>query len=78
MAETVNIYDAKTQLSSLIARVEGGEEITLARNGRPVARIVPLSAGPAKRTPGAWKSQVSIAGSFDELTEADLHDWYPE
>ena len=41
MAETVNIYDAKTQLSKLVARAEAGERITIARNGRPVAELGP-------------------------------------
>ena len=39
----VNIYEAKTQLSKLVARAEAGEEITISRNGRPVARLVPAA-----------------------------------
>ena len=37
---TVNVHEAKTQLSRLLARVEAGEEVTIARNGAPVARLV--------------------------------------
>jgi len=42
MSEKVNIYDAKTRLSRLVARAEAGEEIIIARAGRPAARLVPL------------------------------------
>ncbi|MEO6827199.1 MAG: type II toxin-antitoxin system Phd/YefM family antitoxin [Microbacteriaceae bacterium] len=76
MAETVNVYEAKTHLSALIARVESGEEITLSRNGRAVARIVPLVAHPQRREPGIWRSRVTIADDFDEFTEADEREWY--
>lgn len=76
MPESVNVYDAKTQLSRLIARVEAGEEIILARNGRAVARIVPLASRPARRKPGAWKSRVTIAPDFDDFTDADAREWY--
>jgi prevent-host-death family protein len=76
MSETINVYEAKTNLSRLIARVEAGEEITLSRNGRAVARIVPLTWGPASRVPGVWKSRVRIADDFDDFTETDERDWY--
>ena len=44
----------------------GGDEIVLARAGRPVARLVPLRVGAALRVPGAWKGRVTIASDFDE------------
>ncbi len=65
--ETVNIHDAKTHLSRLLARVEAGEEIVIARAGRPVARLVPLRDDRAPRTPGGWEGHVWIAPDFDEL-----------
>jgi prevent-host-death family protein len=43
MAEIVNMHDAKTHFSKLVARVEDGEEIVIARGGRPCARLVPLA-----------------------------------
>lgn len=46
-----NIYEAKTQLSKLIAQVEAGEEVVLSRSGKPVARIVPWSAPAQARRP---------------------------
>ena len=65
--ETVNIHDAKTHLSRLIERVEAGEEIVIARAGRPVARLVPLLESGTARSPGGWEGQVWLAPDFDEL-----------
>ena len=78
MATTVNVYDAKTQLSKLITRVELGEEITIARNGRHVARLVPLAPRRPDRVPGLLAGQITISDVFDELTEQDARDWYGE
>ena len=59
MSESVNVYEAKTHLSQLLDRAAAGEEIIIARAGRPVARLVAL-AGPsvAAACPGAWHGQV--------------------
>jgi prevent-host-death family protein len=62
----INIHEAKTHLSRLVERVEAGEEITLARAGRPVARLVPYRARQVPRRPGLWKGQVSMDPDFDE------------
>jgi prevent-host-death family protein len=61
--ETVNIHEAKTHLSRLLERVEAGEEIILARNGKPVAKLVPVRRIP--RRPGAMKGQIRIRRDFD-------------
>jgi prevent-host-death family protein len=66
MDRPVNIHEAKTHLSRLVERVEAGEEITLARAGRPVARLVPYRARQERRRPGLWKGRVQISPSFDE------------
>ena len=65
MEKSVNIHEAKTHLSRLIERVEGGEEITLARAGRPVARLVPINARRQPREPGLWKGKVWFADDWD-------------
>lgn len=78
MAETVNIYDAKTQLSKLVARAEAGERITIARNGRPVAELGPAGGITVKREPGVLAGKVWIADDFDDFTEQDERDWYGE
>lgn len=63
----INVHEAKTRFSELLRRVEGGEEIVLARDGKPVARLVPLGAEP--RRPGLWRDQVWVAEDFDETPE---------
>jgi prevent-host-death family protein len=67
LPSVVNVHEAKTQLSRLLARVEAGEEITIARAGQPFARLVPLAtAAPLlSRMPGRFK------GMFGSLTDAE-------
>ena len=74
----VSVYDAKTHLSQLIARAESGEEITITRHGRPVARLVASAPTAIARTPGRWRGRVHIAADFDQLSPQDLDDWYGE
>lgn len=70
MTESVNVYEAKTHLSQLLDRAAAGEEIVIARNGRPVARLVALEEpAPHRREPGAWAGKVSIAADFDDLPD---------
>jgi antitoxin (DNA-binding transcriptional repressor) of toxin-antitoxin stability system len=66
----VNMHDAKTNLSRLVAAVESGEtdEVEIARAGHVVARIVPAVAR-SPRTPGVWAGRVRIDDDFDELPE---------
>jgi antitoxin (DNA-binding transcriptional repressor) of toxin-antitoxin stability system len=67
VSESVNVYGAKTHLSQL-DRAAAGEEIIIARAGRPVARLVALAEPAAHpRKPGGWQGKVSIAPDFDEL-----------
>ena len=61
----VNMHEAKTRLSELVRLVESGERVVLARNGTPVAELVPPVA-PKKREGGFWKGQVWISPSFDD------------
>lgn len=74
----VNVYDAKTNFSRLLARVEDGDEIVISRHGRPVARLVPYQPDRVERRPGAWKGQVTIAADFDDFSVEDERDWYGE
>ena len=72
---TVNVHEAKTNLSRLLARVEAGEEIIIARNGKPVARLERVQPR-VKRQFGAWKGRISIDDSFfDPLSEDELALW---
>lgn len=61
----VNVTEAKTHLSRLLARVEAGEEIVIAKGGRPVARLVPYRSLAAKRVPGSAKGKIVIREDFD-------------
>ena len=69
--ESFNIHEAKTHLSRLLARVEAGEEVTIARAGTPIARLVPLR--PRKRLPGSWAGVIDIADDFDASLP---DDWF--
>ena len=67
---TVNIHEAKTHLSRLIERVESGQEVVIARAGRPVARLVPFRARKNPRVPGLWRGRVRLAPDFDQVDDA--------
>lgn len=75
MVETVNIHAAKTHLSRLIDRVETGEEIVIARAGRPVARLVAYRKTTRPRVPGRWRDQIVIASDFDAPNEEITRDF---
>ena len=65
MTQTVNVHDAKTHLSKLLERAEAGEEIVIARAGRPVARLVPYGNDRPKRVFGRLRGQIVIHDDFD-------------
>lgn len=68
----VNISEARKRLSSLVAAAERGEEVILARNGKPVARLGRYEA-PKVKPPGAWKGKVRVSPDWDSLqTNADI------
>jgi prevent-host-death family protein len=70
--KTVNIHDAKTHLSRLVDEVAAGGEVIIARNGKPVARLLPIPARTHPRRPGQWRGQVTIAPDFDAPLPADI------
>ncbi len=63
--KTVNVHEAKTNLSRLLSRVERGEEIVISRAGRPIARLLPFEPRGKTRTLGADEGAVWIADDFD-------------
>ena len=68
------MHEAKTRLSQLVQRAEAGEDIVIARNGKPVARLVPVpTVASRKSVSGRWRDQVRMADDFDELPD-DLAD----
>jgi prevent-host-death family protein len=73
---TITIHDATTNLSKLIARVEAGEEIVIARGKTPVARLTPVRAPAATRRFGVLKGIVGMDPEFFEpLSDEELAEW---
>jgi len=69
--DTVNMHEAKTHLSKLVARVEGGEQIVITRAGRPAAKLVPVpQEKPGKRKLGGWEGKVWTV-SDEEMKKVD-------
>jgi prevent-host-death family protein len=68
----VNIHEAKTHLSRLLQRVAAGEEVTIARAGAPVARLVAVEATKAPRPMGFARDEVWVADDFDAPLPDDL------
>ncbi len=66
MIHMVNVHEAKTHLSKLLQRVINGEEIVIAKAGKPVARLTSYLPRPTRRTPGNDAGQVVITADFDE------------
>lgn len=69
----VNIHEAKSTLSKLIERVENGEEIILARAGKPVAMLVPFVQKSVKRPLGLYQNKITLAPDWEE-TPQDITD----
>ena len=61
----INIHQAKTHLSRLIEDVASGNEVLIAKGGRPMARLVPLGRDDSPRRPGMLKGKLRIADEFD-------------
>jgi prevent-host-death family protein len=66
----IGMHEAKTKLSQLVERAEAGEEIVIARNGTPVARLVPVAnANGMAAIHGALRGRIQITDDFDELPD---------
>jgi prevent-host-death family protein len=70
----VNVHEAKTQLSKLIEAALRGEEVIIARDGKPAVRIEPVSQGPAKFKFGLLKG-LNPPDFLEPMSEAELKDW---
>ena len=74
----VNMLEAKKALSRLVAAAERGEDVILARNGKPVAKIVRYQA-PKVKPPGAWKGKVRVSKAWDGTeTNAEIAKLFEE
>jgi prevent-host-death family protein len=75
--QTVNIHEAKTQFSRFVEQAEGGEEIIIARAGKPVARLVAfVKATKSLRKLGLGKQQFTFPEHFDALDTAEISDMF--
>lgn len=74
MSTTVNVHEAKTQLSRLLERARQGEDVVIARHGTPVARLVAISDRPARRSPGGAKGKITLSPEFDEPLPEEVLD----
>ena len=68
----INIHQAKTQFSRLIERAAGGEEIVIAKSGKPVARLIPFTPQNEPRRPGALRGKIRIKKNFDQPLPKEL------
>jgi len=69
---TFNLYEAKTNLSRLVERAAAGEEIVIAKAGKPLARLVSYEAVKLPRRPGAWKGRMRIGEDFEDPLPEDV------
>jgi prevent-host-death family protein len=72
MAVQVNIYEAKSKFSKLINQVIAGEEVIVAKSGKPVAKIVPFEKPTQNRKPGSAKGKLIISDDFDAPLPDDI------
>jgi prevent-host-death family protein len=75
--ETVNVHEAKTHLSRLLQRVERGEEIVIARAGKPVARLVAIEPVVTRRPLGKYKGQIWVSEDFDDPLPWQVFPGFP-
>jgi len=76
MSRQINMHEAKTQLSRLAEQAANGEEIVIARNGRPLAKLVPLGDERKPRKLGLWKGKVSIGEDFDDPLPWEIQRYF--
>ena len=67
--EIANIHEAKSQLSKLVELAIGGEEVIIAKAGKPMVRLEPIHQDETPRQGGQWKGRVRLADDFDTLPD---------
>jgi prevent-host-death family protein len=73
---TVNIHAAKTHLSRLVEDAAAGEEIIIAKAGKPVARLVPLAEPKPRRVLGRLRGKIVVPDNFDTLYEDEIRELF--
>jgi len=74
----MNIYQAKTNLSKLIEKVLSGEEVVIAKAGKPVAKLTPYKEKMKPRKPGLWKGKIWMSDDFNDEDEEINKMFYGE
>jgi prevent-host-death family protein len=75
--QTVNIHEAKTHLSRFVDQAAAGEEIIIARAGKPVARLIPLQSSPlTPRILGLGKGKFTLPNGFDAMNASEIQDMF--
>lgn len=77
MTRIVNVHEAKTHFSRLLDQAHAGQEIILAKAGKPYARLMPLAEEPPRRRPGRLEGRVG-EGFFEPLPDEELDAWEPQ
>lgn len=72
MTTIVNMHEAKTHFSKLIERVRRGEEIIVAKAGKPVAKLLPIAQGAQVRVPGSARGKITMADDFEAPLPDDI------
>jgi len=67
--KTVNMHEAKSQLSSLVEQAMTGEDVIIAKAGKPMVKLVPVGRDTRLRRPGRFKGQIRLAPDFDKTPE---------
>lgn len=73
--KTVNMHDAKTNLSRLVDEASKGAPFVIARAGKPLVKVIALDAEPAKRT-GFLEGQISVPADFDEMATETIQEMF--
>lgn len=76
MTTIVNIHQAKTNFSKLVDAVMHGEEVIIAKAGKPAAKLVPIVDVKPVRKPGSLKGKIKVAANFDESLPSDILDGF--
>lgn len=72
MIKQINIHEAKTHLSRLLENVVEGDEVVIAKHGKPIARLIPFEIKPTIRKPGALKGKIKMMDDFDAPLPDDM------
>jgi prevent-host-death family protein len=75
MASIVNMHEAKTTLSRLVERALAGDDVVIARDGKPAVRLVPIKPAATPRRPGRLRGRVHMSADFDRTPESVIEEF---